>query len=115
LPQDEAFVLGFTMGTACGLRPWKVDLLRLCAERLYRAPYRFTRLDGEVFAFGVAAGHLSGTRPLAEFDFRACFAWPVGDVRRELGIDPEALLGFYEIERARWPETLASARLPRAL
>lgn len=113
LPQDEAFVLGFTMGTARGLKRWHMNMLRLCAERLYRGAYRFSHLDGEVFAFGVACGHLSGAEPLAEVDFHACFGARVCDVRRALGLDSATLAGFYEIERSRWPETLATARLPR--
>lgn len=114
LPQDEAFVLGFTMGTAPRLRPWEVELFRFCAERLYQAPYRFSRLDGEVFAFGVAAGRLSGAASLAEMDFRRCFEQPLGTVRHALGLETEFLSAVYELERVRWSRTRASTRLPCA-
>jgi hypothetical protein len=37
---------------------------------------------------------------------------PLGDVRRELGIDTRQLRRFYARERAAVPGTLASLRLP---
>lgn len=114
LPQDEAFVLGFTMGTARNLRPWHVDLFLLCAEQLYRDPYRFTALDAQVFAFAVSAGQASGAVPLAQVDFRSHFHRGVGSLRREVGIDPALLRGLYAVEASRWPGTDASLRLPVA-
>lgn len=114
LPQDEAFVLGFTMGTERTLRPWHVDLFLLCAEQVYRGPYRFTQLDAEVFAFAVSAGKASGAAPLAQVDFRSHFHRDVGSLRREVGIDPAMLRGLYAAEASRWPGTDASLRLPGA-
>lgn len=114
LPQDEAFVLGFTMGTARNLRAWHIDLFLLCAEQLYRGPYRFTELDAEVFAFAVSAGQASGVAPLAQVDFRSHFQRGVGSLRREVGIDPAMLRGLYAVEASRWAGTDASLRLPGA-
>jgi hypothetical protein len=37
---------------------------------------------------------------------------PLGDIRRELGIDPERLREFFARERAALPGTAASQRLP---
>jgi hypothetical protein len=111
-PQDEAFVLGFTMGASRRSCSWQRRLYRLCAQRIYRGAYRFSRLDGEVFDFAVEAARSAGTEPLHRSDFyRARFHHPLGDIRRALGVKVDVLARIYERERERWPHTLASGRL----
>jgi len=112
LPQDEAFVLGFTMGTMPSCRRWHAELFKNCARRLYSGAYRFDAIDAQVFDFALEAAQASGAMPLAGVDFRRLFARSLGDLRRELKISVAALVRVYERERARWPGTRASTRLP---
>lgn len=111
LAQDEAFVLGFTMG-AGQCAPWQQSVFRLSARYLYRGAYRFTDLDQAVFDLAVDVGRATPA-PLHKADFRGLFERPLGDVRRVLGIDRELLYAAYAREQASWPLTRASARLPR--
>ena len=111
LPQDEAFVLGFTMGTSRRCPWWHTQLLGFCAQHLYQGNYRFSELERGVFDFAVAVGQLSAVPPLADIDFRALFHESLECVRARLGLDVLLLNEMYRGERLRWPNTSASRRL----
>jgi hypothetical protein len=113
LQQDEAFVLGFTMGSSRRCSAWQAALFRFCARRVYRGTYRFSALDDEVFAFALVAARRLRCMPLDSVDFRAALERPLSELRRSLGLDVAALRALYAKEAARWPLTSASARLPR--
>ena len=111
LPQDEAFVLGFTMGTNRASPWWHPYLLGFCAQHLYRGVYRFSELERNVFQFAFAVGQLSPVPSLRQVDFRALFDESLDRVRAKLGLDARLLSEIYQGERLRWPETSASRRL----
>jgi len=111
LAQDEAFVLGFTMGTDRASPWWHPHLLGFCARHLYRGVYRFSELERSVFRFAFAVGQLSPVPALSQVDFRALLDEPLDRVRAKLGLDPSLLTEVYAGERLRWPETAASRRL----
>jgi hypothetical protein len=111
--QDEAFVLGFTMGNAADCPEWQALLFRWCAEHLYRGAYQFAAVDGQVFRFALEAARRSPSAALNTVDYRAWLDRPLGELRAALGIDPAALRRLYALEAAHWPGTVASSRLPR--
>lgn len=111
LPQDEAFVIGFTMGTSARCPTWHARLLGFCARFLYGSSYRFSDLDHEVFHYAVAAGRTSEVLPLAGVDFATLRDQPLARVRDKVGLNRGLLDEIYRGERLRWPHTLASRRL----
>lgn len=111
LPQDEAFVLGFTMGTSARCPRWNVRLFAFCARRLYGSSYRFSDLDHAVFHYAVRAGRTSRVMPLGDVDFTALLDQPLVRVRDRLGLSRRLLDEIYQGERVRWPHTAASRRL----
>jgi hypothetical protein len=111
LPQDEAFVLGFTMGASGACARWQQTLFRFSARYLYCGVYRFSDIDAGVFDMAVEVGRRAGTAPVHQVDFRGLLARPVGEIRQMLGIKRDVLGSAYAVERARWPHTDASARL----
>ena len=111
LPQDEAFVLGFTMGTSGRCPRWHARLLGFSARYLYRGSYRFSDLDRAVFDYAVAAGRTSQVAPLADIDFAALLDQPLAMVRERVGLRQWWLDKVYRGERRRWPNTEASRRL----
>lgn len=113
LPQDEAFVLGFTMGTNPRCADWQVELYCWCARQLYPGDYRFSRADTDVFRFAIEAGRGSRAAMLEGVDFQRWLECPLGQVRAALGIDLRYLRRVYAAEAARWPGTVVSRRLPR--
>jgi hypothetical protein len=94
LPQDEAFVLGFTLGATRKYSAFHVSFFKWCASRLYPGPFRFDSVDAQVFEHGVRSGRASGAADLSRFDFRAVLHVPLGALRRELGLIPAAS-GFF--------------------
>jgi len=111
LPQDEAFVLGFTMGTNRACPWWHPRVLGFCSQHLYRGTYKFSSLEREVFHFAVVVGQLSPVPALGSVDFRTLLHDPLDRIRAKLGLDPRLLNEIYRSERLRWPDTAASRRL----
>jgi hypothetical protein len=111
LPQDEAFIVGFTMGASGRCRPAHARLLALWARSAYPSPFRFSKLDAQVFRFAVEAAQNVGCKPLHEASFRAVLQEPLGRIRALLGVRPERLRSIYAREAALFPATRASARL----
>jgi hypothetical protein len=113
LNQDEAFVIGYTMGTAKeGIDSEQVQLFRLAAKLLYKPPYTMSDSDLIAFDLGFAAGSISDAHRLFEFDCEAAMNRPLGELRRELGIDLHILKSAFREERRRLPENRTSKRLP---
>jgi hypothetical protein len=104
-PADEAFVIGFTMGSSGQLSAWQEQLFRWCSAHLYRGRFRFADRDRAVFGLGVWLGRQAGVRPLDAVDFRALLSRPLADIRRDLGVRPEVLAQGYALERQLWTET----------
>lgn len=111
LPQDEAFVLGFTIGTSRCCPDWHPRVRGFCARHLYRGTHRFSQLEREVFDYAVVVGRWSPVPALGDIDFRAHLHQPLDHVRAKLGIDAGFLDEIYRSERLRWPNTPASRRL----
>jgi hypothetical protein len=112
--QDEAFVIGFTMGASKKLSTWQQVLYRWCASSLYGGPYRFSVEDQAVFDLAVSVGRWCGCRPLHRVDYRPLLPAPLGQVRRQVGLEVDLLIQAYECEYRLWPNRPASQRLPRA-
>jgi hypothetical protein len=110
--QDEAFVIGFTMGTAKSLTWIEVALFRFLARWVYPAGYRLSRAEARAFDLGVEAGRALGVKRLYRFPLEQHMQETVGALRRRLGIDLTRLRDFYRREQAAIPGTPASARLP---
>lgn len=113
LDQDEAFVIGFTMGTmGKELRTQDEGMMELAFANLYPEPYRISGVKLEAFKLGVEAGREMGMKRLAEYPLEELNDRTVGEAQRLVGIDPERLREVYRRERELIPGTLESARLP---
>lgn len=113
LNQDEAFVLGYTMGTARELIDDEpVQSFRRAAKLLYKPPYRMTDNDLTAFDLAFTLGNRSEHRHIYKFDFGRAMELDIGDIRAELGIDAKALKAAFREERLLLPGNKASERLP---
>lgn len=113
LNQDEAFVIGYTMGTAReDIDDEQVQLFRLAAKHLYKPPYQMTDSDLIAYDLGFAAGMLSSGRRISRFDFEAAMDRTLGEIRDELGVDVHVLKNAFRRERRLLPDNKASQRLP---
>ncbi len=113
LAQDEAFVIGFTMGTSKTIGRFQRAVFKFAAQCLYPKIYRFTAQECRVFELGIEAGKLSTCSEIYNVDFRRLLSEPLGKIRRMLGIDTAFLRFMYEKEARLFPNTVVSRRLPK--
>ena len=109
--QDEAFVLGFAMGTAKKIRWWEYHFFQFVIARLYPEPYRIPKFLHPAFRLGVQCGRETGKRNLFKGSLKHLRSLTIDAARREAGIDVEVLRSFYRLEQAAIPITIASLRL----
>ena len=112
LDQDEAFVIGFTMGSTKAVSWAERAWFRFVVSRLYPEPYRISQRMLAAYDLGLEAGQELDVKDLHCVLRDDMLDRPLGAVRRELGIDSHRLREFYARERAALPGTLASSRLP---
>lgn len=111
LPHDEAFTIGFTMGSTNRVTTAETRLYELAAKYLYPGPYKFSDDDIEIFKDGVHLGYVSDCLPLDQIDFKPYLKMSLKDAREALGIEVDLLKAYYHIEKKRYPEDVASQRL----
>lgn len=110
-PIDEAFVLGFTMGSTDQVSTPEAHLFGFISSVLYPPPYRFNPREVQVFKDAVALGYISDCRPLDQVDFRPMLDWALCRVRAAIGLESDLLEAYYRIEAHRYPDSAASRRL----
>jgi len=111
LPKDEAFVLGFTMGSTNRVGEIEERLYGLFARYLYPKAYRFSDDDFQVYKDAVRLGYVSDCRSLADVDYSRLLDLTLDEARATLGIEKSLLRAYYEIEKRRYPESFESQRL----
>ena len=111
LPHDEAFTIGFTMGSTNRVSGAEVKLYELAAKYLYPGPYKFDDDDIQVFKDGVHLGYVSDCIPLDKVNYQEILDLTIGEARDQLGIETNLLAAYYQIEKARYPEDPASRRI----
>lgn len=108
---DEAFVIGFTMGSTDRVSTHEQNLFELINKTLYPKPYRFKEDGMKVFRDAVALAYVSDCLPLEEVDFRPFLDLPLREIRKAVGLEVELLQAYYRIEAKRYPSCEASQRL----
>lgn len=111
LPQDEAFVLGFTMGTAPHITKLETTLFKIASKHFYPSPYNFTDDHLKVFDLAVEAAKKSGVRKLYKQPLENHQDNTVAQVWSDVGLDMEYLKDVYRQEQELMPNTLESQRL----
>ena len=111
LAKDEAFVIGFTMGSTNHLSATEERLFTLVAERLYPGIFRFSREDVRVFRDAVRLAFICETPALNRIDYARLMDRPLGGIRAELRIDEDLLRAYFAIEQRRYPASPESRRL----
>lgn len=110
--QDEAFVLGFAMGTAKSVSWLQYHVFRWVLTRLYPEPYRIPNYLLPAFDLGLQCGRETGSKDLYRQQLKKLRPLTLADARREAGIDLLVLRRYYELEQQAIPFTIASLRLP---
>jgi hypothetical protein len=111
LPKDEAFTIGFTMGSTHQVSTTEENLFALVAQNFYPDPYKFSAEDAEVYHDAVKLGSISHCTPLTQFDFDAVQHLSLAQIRERLGIEEELLRAYFAIEKRRYGHCQESRRL----
>ena len=110
LLKDEAFVIGYTMGSAKSLSRWRKNLFLFCTKYLYPEGYRFGEDERFVFNMGIMAGSLCKFN-LASVDFKTFKNNTLFSLRNKLNIDTDLLKSYYEVEKIIFKNSKESQRL----
>ncbi len=113
--QDEAFVVGFAMGTAKRASWFQKRVLRWVLSRLYPEPYRVPTNLLPAFDLGVECGMKTGCKDLYKMSLHELVSLPLTEARAQCGIQLSVLQEFYRLEQEIIPMTIASVRLPVAV
>jgi hypothetical protein len=108
---DEAFVLGYTMGSTNRLNATEEALYTFFAKNFYPEGYKFGNDEVRVFRDAVRLAYIAGGSSLAEVNYLQHYHQPLKQLRQELGINELLLRAYFTIEKKRYPEHAASQRL----
>lgn len=111
LPKDEAFVIGFTMGSTNRVSSTEEKLYAIAAKHLYPGPYKFNDDEIQIFKDAVRLGYISDCQSLDKVDYTKYLDWEITELRRQLGIERSLLKAYFEIEMRRHPQDPATSRL----
>lgn len=112
LSQDEAFVIGFTMGTSKDISVMEEAIFKNIAKFLYPKNYKFGDSDLIAYELGLETGKKSPTEKIYEFPFEDHEDWKLSDLRKLLNIDPKRMKRVYKKEKELIPSTKESLRMP---
>lgn len=98
LTKDEAFVIGYTMGSTKNMKRWKRNFFMFVSKYLYPEGYKFGEEERFVFNTGVIAGSLCPVN-LSQINFKKYLNEQVNTIRKELGIDVDFLKKYYSLEK----------------
>lgn len=115
LAQDEAFVIGFTMGSTKAVSRLERWFFKQAVSHLYPDPYRIPWPILAAYDLGLEAGRDMDVRDIHRGLGDEMLDRPLGEVRRALGVDTQRLRQVYAREREALPESPASQRLPQPL
>jgi hypothetical protein len=86
-PEDEAFIIGFTMGNDVRLNYFHVQIFQWASRFLYPKEYQFTQAHLKSFEAGMMLGKRLPTKNLCRFDYSFVEDWDLGMLRATLKID----------------------------
>jgi len=110
LVKDEAFVIGYTMGSSKKMKRWRRNLFMFISKYLYPEGYKFDEEERYVFYSGVMAGSKCPS-DLSQVDFRDLLDYKVQGIREKLGIDKGLLKCYYCTEKKLFLDSKESQRL----
>lgn len=111
LPKDEAFVLGFTMGSTNRIGQIEENLYGLFSRYLYPKEYRFSKEDFQIYKDAVRLGYISDCMPLNTVDYPSLHPLTLQNAREKIGIESDLLSAYFQIEAKRHPDCMESRRL----
>ena len=98
LPKDEAFVIGYTMGSGKKMARWRRNLFMFVSKHFYPEGYKFGEEERLVFNLAVLAGSQCSV-DLSSVDFKKLLDLRISEIRRDLQISYEIIKHCYGLEK----------------
>ena len=111
MSKDEAFVLGFTMGSTNKVSTTEEKIYAFVSQYLYPSVYQFDIEDIEVFKDAVRLGYICDCKPLDKVDYESLRDLSIEEARTRIGIPSDLLAAYFKIEKKRYPHAMESQRL----
>lgn len=111
LSKDEAFTIGFTMGSTKKVHTLEEMLFAAVSRYLYPRIYQFDADDIAVFKDALRLAYLCDCAALDSWDFTPHLDQPLHQLRAALGLDDALMLAYYALEQRRYPKAPESLRL----
>lgn len=110
LSKDEAFVIGFTMGSSNSMSTMQQKIYSFISKYFYPKYYKFDNEDIDVFKKGAHLGYVSDCTPLDTVDYLKLMDLTLKEAREKVGINPNLIKAYYENEKKKYPTDNASKR-----
>jgi hypothetical protein len=111
LDKDEAFTIGFTMGSTDKVSTLEEALYALASKHLYPKVYQFDDEAIRIFKDAVRLGFISDCLPLNQVNYEKYLDCSLKNIRQEIQLEGDLILAYYRIEKKRYPNSKASQRL----
>ena len=111
LPKDEAFVIGYTMGSTGKMTDFKEFLFLLIVSWFYPQGYKFYAEEREVFRGARDIAEMSRPSDLSKVNFDELLNLDLKTARKRLGICEIKLRLRYTIEKEMYPDSKEAQRL----
>ena len=111
LVKDEAFVIGFTMGSTKKLTKFKQWLFLLITKYLYPSGYRFQNEEANIFKTASLLARRMNCEDLSKIEFENLLEDNLKKVRKKLKINTKQLRIAYAVEKITYEKSPESQRL----
>lgn len=85
--QEEAFIVGFTMGNDDCTKQWHVRLFKFFSQFIYPAKYRFNSQEIDIFDRGFEYGKKLKYRNINKLEFSCFLNLTIKEIRHLFGIE----------------------------
>jgi hypothetical protein len=111
MPADEAFTIGYTMGSTRQVSSVESSLFELISKHLYPHNYKFKDRDISIFHAALKLAENSNCQALDQVDYQSFLKIRLKKIRDMLGINTGKIIDYYKTEKKLYPDSKASCRL----
>lgn len=111
LPQDEAFVIGFTMGNNTSVKKFHCSIFKFFSLYLYPKNFKLQKRDLFAFELGFNYGREREIKNINKIDFHEHWDLSIGEVREKINIKQSDLIEMRKKESEMIPDSKESKRL----
>ena len=109
--QDEAFIVGFTMGNDPKTNWWHLLIYKLFSYFVYPSVYKFNQDHLKVFDLGFAYGRSLKFKKIHQIEFTEYQDCSLASLRNQFGIKLDEIKQLRQVEKSLIPDSATSQSL----